>query len=55
VPEHDDHDGAKVFYRILKASYPYWFGTVPGDANHEKIPEPLIEHDLRWNPAIRAT
>jgi hypothetical protein len=55
MSEHNDHDGAEVFYGILKTPYAGWVGTVPGKTNDKKVAEPLIKNYLRRDSAVGAT
>jgi hypothetical protein len=55
MAENDDHDGAQVLDGIFETPNSRRFRTVSSNADNEKIAEPLIKHDFRWNPAVRTT
>jgi hypothetical protein len=38
MSEHDDHNGAQVFHRVLKTPNAHGIRAVAGHANYEDIP-----------------
>lgn len=54
VPDHGENPGSGQLMREFETTDHVVCGKITGDATHEEIADPLIEHSLRGSAGIEA-